>query len=339
MSGAISDQRVNRVRRRADRRRRRIATGARRSWLSNRLLAVVRNIQGDGVTVSSGSKDPIFRVANRSRHAGSRGQSTFRRRPRRDAAGALIIVLTAARLGGLASSARGQEIQHALGPSVLDGVYTTAQARRGQEQFEQHCVSCHRQDLGGFSGPPLKGDRFLDQWREFPLQVLFDVMRSQMPRDNPGGLPPGAYLDLAAYILEANALPSGGGELTSEVVTRVLFVGPQGPKPLPTSSPALIAGCLTKEPGNGWFLTSASDPVRTLNAFDFADTELAAATRITLGRELFRLQNLEDLPGSIEAADRLLGRKVVAKGILVRHEKGNRLNVATLRTVAERCEP
>jgi hypothetical protein len=222
---------------------------------------------------------------------------------------------------------------------VIDGVYSSAQARRGQEQFEQHCASCHRRDLEGFSGPPLKGDRFLDQWREFPFKVLFDVMQSQMPRDNPNGLASGTYLDLAAYILEANGLPSGGGELTSDVVARVMLVGPGGPKPLPTSSPALIAGCLTKDPGNGWFLTSASDPVRTLNPFELTDTELAAATRTPPGREPIRLQNLEDLPGSIDAADRLVGRKVAAKGILVRHEKGNRLNVATLRAIGETaCE-
>jgi len=337
MSGAISDQWVNRVRRRAERRRRRIATAARRSWLSNRLLAAVRNIQGDGVTVSSGSEDPIFRVANRSRRAGWRGQSTPMR-PRRCAAAALFVSLLASFVATPPASGRAQEIQKTIAPSVLDGVYTSGQARRGQEQFEQHCVSCHRSDLSGFSGPPLKGDRFLDQWREFPLDVLFNVMQSEMPLGNPGGLPPSTYLDLAAYILEANGLPSGTQELTAPVVARVLLVGPGGPKPLPTSAPALIAGCLTKETGNGWFLTNASEPVRTLNPFEFADAELAAAGRLAPGRELFRLQNIEDLPGATEAADRLAGRKVVAKGILVRHEKGNRLNVAALNAVGGACE-
>jgi mono/diheme cytochrome c family protein len=261
-------------------------------------------------------------------------------RRRRCAVVALFTLLfTASLVGALASPARGQESQRAIGPSVLDGVYTSAQARRGQEQFEQHCASCHRSDLSGFSGPPLKGDRFLDQWREFPLDVLFKVMQSQMPLGNPSGLPPSTYLDLAAYILEANGLPPGTQELTLTVVATVLLVGPGGPKPLPTSAPALIAGCLTKEPGNGWFLTNASDPVRTLNPFEFADAELGAASLLSPGRELFRLQNLEDLPGSIDAADRLVGKRVLAKGILVRHEKGNRLNVAALNAVGGACEP
>ena len=234
---------------------------------------------------------------------------------------------------------RAQEKAAGIGPSVLDGVYTPAQARRGQEQFEQHCASCHRRDLGGVSGPALKGDRFLDQWREFPLEVLFNDMRTQMPMGNPGGLPPATYLDISAYLLEANGLPAGGTELTQDVAAKVLFVAPGGPRPLPTSAPALIAGCMTKDAGNGWFLTSASAPARTLNPYEFEDGELKTAGRTPLGGEVVRLQNLEDLPGSTGAADQLVGRKVVAKGILVRHERGTRLNVAVLNAVGDACEP
>ncbi|MGH9219024.1 MAG: c-type cytochrome, partial [Vicinamibacterales bacterium] len=117
--------------------------------------------------------------------------------------------------------------------TVLDGVYTSAQARRGQEQFEQQCVSCHRQDLGGVSGPALKGDRFLDQWREFPLAVLLNDIASQMPLRSPGGLPRTAYVDIAAYLMEANAIPAGTSELTEDLAAGVLFVGPGGPRPLP----------------------------------------------------------------------------------------------------------
>jgi S-disulfanyl-L-cysteine oxidoreductase SoxD len=223
-------------------------------------------------------------------------------------------------------------------PSVLDGVYTTAQARRGQGQFEQHCATCHRQDLLGVAAPALKGDRFLDQWREFPLEVLVNDMRSQMPLRDPGGLPQSTYVDIAAYLLEANGLPAGGGELTHERAGQVLFVGPGGPKPLPTSSPALIAGCMTKETGAGWFLTSAGEPVRTLNPYEFTDAELKAAGEAQHGGGLFRLQNLDSLPGSTEAADRLVGRRVAVKGILVRAEKGNRLNVAALSPLGGTCE-
>jgi mono/diheme cytochrome c family protein len=223
-------------------------------------------------------------------------------------------------------------------PSVLDGVFTPAQARRGQEQFERHCATCHRQDLLGIAGPALKGDRFLDQWREFPLEVLLKDMQTQMPLRDPGGLPASSYVDIAAYILEANGLPAGSAELTQDVAASVMLVAPGGPRPLPTSSPALIAGCMTKETGAGWFITSASEPARTLNPYEFTASELTTARQVQHGGGLFRLQNLDGLPGSTEAADRLVGQRVVAKGILVRAEKGNRLNVAALSPLGGTCE-
>jgi mono/diheme cytochrome c family protein len=241
-------------------------------------------------------------------------------------------------VGVVPMTVRAQETGKGIGPSVLDGVYTSAQARRGQAQFEDHCASCHRRDLGGIAGPALKGDRFLDQWREFPLEVLVNDMAAQMPLRNPGALPASTYVDIAAYVLEANGLPTGQQELTKEVAASVLFVAPGGPRPLPTSSPAMIAGCMTKEAGAGWFLTSASEPARTLNPYEFTDSELKSASQIAPGGGLFRLQNLDALPGSSEAADRLVGQKVLAKGILVRAEKGNRLNVAALNALGGTCE-
>ncbi len=239
--------------------------------------------------------------------------------------------------GLLPAAVRAQDKPKGIGPSVVDGVYTSEQARRGQEQFEAHCESCHRRDLGGIAGPALKGDRFLDQWREFPLDVLLNDMATQMPLRAPGSLPADKYVDITAYLLEANGLPTGGRELTKDLAAGVLFVAPDGPRPLPTSSPAVIAGCMTKEAGAGWFLTSASEPARTLNPYEFTDAELKNAARIEFAGGLFRLQNLEALPGSTEAADRLVGQKVIAKGILVRAEKGNRLNVAALSAAGGTC--
>jgi S-disulfanyl-L-cysteine oxidoreductase SoxD len=251
---------------------------------------------------------------------------------------ALFVLTMSALLVGAAPTRAYAQNTAAGRATVLDGVYTPAQARRGQAQFEQHCAGCHRHDLGGIAGPALKGDRFLDQWREFPLDVLVNDMGTQMPLRNPGGLDASAYLDIAAYLLEANGLPVGRSELTQDVAARVLFVAPGGPRPLPTSAPALIAGCMTKEPGTGWFLTSASEPARTLNPYEFMGAELDVARQTSLGGHVIRLQNLEALPGSTGAADQLVGRKVAAKGILVRHEKGTRLNVATLNAIGDSCE-
>src|SRR3954467_6499214 len=120
---------------------------------------------------------------------------------------ALVMFLTLA-------SAAAQTPPQPAGRSVLDRVYTAAQARRGQEQFEQHCAACHRQDLGGLAGPGLKGERFLDQWRGVPPEGVINHMQAQVPQRNPGALPVNAYVDIAAYLLEVNGLPAGSEELT-----------------------------------------------------------------------------------------------------------------------------
>jgi cbb3-type cytochrome c oxidase subunit III len=219
--------------------------------------------------------------------------------------------------------------------TVLEGVYTSAQAKRGQIAYDAKCASCHRADLGGFSGPPLKGDLFLDRWREFNLSVLFDLIKSTMPTDNPGTLSPAAYLDIQAYILQMNEIPAGTKELTAQVPGAVLFVSKNGPKPLPSGAQVEVVACLTEDSGNGWFLTKAREPVRTLNPWELTAEEMNEARRLPLGDQLFRLQNLSDVPGF---RPEMAGQKVDAKGILVRQPKNERVNLNSLRTLAATCE-
>jgi len=221
--------------------------------------------------------------------------------------------------------------------TVLDGAYTSAQAKRGQASYEAHCMSCHRVDLGGFSGPPLKGDLFIDRWREFNLNVLFNAIRAAMPLGNPGSLDEKDYLDIVTYILQANDLPAGAAELTPRTLTSTLLVGKNGPQPLPSSAQVEVVGCMTEDSGNGWFLTAASEPARTLDPFQLAAADLKNAKDKPLGSLVFRLANLSDLTGF--STEGTIGNKMYAKGILVRQSNGDRINVTALRAVASSCEP
>lgn len=221
--------------------------------------------------------------------------------------------------------------------TVLDGVYTSQQAQRGQLGYAAQCASCHRADLGGFSGPPLKGDLFMDRWREFDLDVLFDLIKNTMPATNPGGLSEAAYLDILAYLLQANEIPAGIKELTANVTGTTLLVGKDGPKPLPTSAQVAVVGCLTLDTGNGWFLTHAAEPARTLNTFETTAGEIQQAAATPLGDQLFRLANIDDLPGFDR--DGLNGNKVQAKGILVRQPNNQRINLNSLQKLGAGCEP
>src|SRR5437016_3569994 len=56
--------------------------------------------------------------------------------------------------------------------TVWDGVYTDAQASGGQALYTQYCARCHSTNLGGGAdqgAPPLKGDKFMENWREDSL--------------------------------------------------------------------------------------------------------------------------------------------------------------------------
>lgn len=99
--------------------------------------------------------------------------------------------------------------------STRDGVFTAAQAERGELAFRA-CTYCHGRDLRGGDDPPgpaLKGEIFMQKWSQRPLGELFDRIAETMPRDRPGTLEPQAYADILAYVLSANRLPAGASEL------------------------------------------------------------------------------------------------------------------------------
>ena len=100
--------------------------------------------------------------------------------------------------------------------SVWDGVYTDAQARRGEGQYGRSCEQCHGTDLSGNQVdevPSLVWDAFMAQWSGKTARDLFEQVSRSMPRDAPGSLSARAYADVIAYILQANKLPSGNQEL------------------------------------------------------------------------------------------------------------------------------
>ena len=89
------------------------------------------------------------------------------------------------------------------------GVFTAAQATRGEETYMATCVSCHPR--GTYATPAFRAT-----WTGRPLSELFDFVREKMPKNDPGSLMPGEYAQLVAYILKINDAPAGEHELPSE---------------------------------------------------------------------------------------------------------------------------
>jgi cytochrome c len=104
--------------------------------------------------------------------------------------------------------------------SVWDGVYTEQQALRGRSEYMQSCASCHAEDLRGKStAPSLVEESFAFQWDDLSVGELFTKIRTLMPSDRPGSLSRQSYVDIVAFILQKNALPSGEKELGTDADT------------------------------------------------------------------------------------------------------------------------
>lgn len=102
--------------------------------------------------------------------------------------------------------------------TVWDGVYTVEQATRGKLLYRERCTYCHGVFLDGGdspNGPPLRGIRFVTQWKTQTVARLFGKISQTMPLDNPGSLSLESSGDLVSYILQENGMPSGDIPLAS----------------------------------------------------------------------------------------------------------------------------
>jgi len=94
--------------------------------------------------------------------------------------------------------------------SVWDGIYTAEQASQGQTDYNQHCASCHAENLAGADeAPPLSGGAFISNWNGLTVGDLFERIRTTMPLDNPPKVNRETKARVLAYILSFNRFPSG----------------------------------------------------------------------------------------------------------------------------------
>jgi len=112
--------------------------------------------------------------------------------------------------------------------TVRDGVYTDAQAARGQAIYQQQCAACHGARLEGRQGPPLAGDAFLRQWHTRPLSDLASKIRNTMPAGATRTLTPQQSVDLVAFILKTGGFPAGTTELASDEAALAAVAWPAG---------------------------------------------------------------------------------------------------------------
>jgi mono/diheme cytochrome c family protein len=101
-----------------------------------------------------------------------------------------------------------------------EGLYTNAQATRGQQVFRRSCVACHSENSGEIPGqsaaPSLLGETFSSRWAGSSVASLFDTIRQTMPDGAPNSLSLSEYADVTAYLLQMNEYPASASELTRD---------------------------------------------------------------------------------------------------------------------------
>jgi mono/diheme cytochrome c family protein len=221
----------------------------------------------------------------------------------------------------------------APGAKIWDGVYSVAQAKRGEAAYTSYCVRCHGADLmgGGRQGRQLKGDAFWQTWQSNSLQSLFAKMQGTMPRDDPSTLPDAVYVDVIAFILDANALPPGAAELKADRALldaiRIEQRGSSGQ--VANFSLVDVVGCLTQRADGRWVLTNATTPVAADGEGPSAGAPAAVPPP---GAESFRLLGVTRFdPGGHR------GQTMRAKGLIDKTSGDSRLDLTSLQTVAPSC--
>jgi mono/diheme cytochrome c family protein len=134
--------------------------------------------------------------------------------PREIAAAAVVICFIVAAIADLG----GRVAFAATGATVWDGVYTDAQAARGQAVYQKECATCHQDNLRGDGlAPGLIADAFAYRWQDDPVGDLFIVLKATMPADRPSSLRDKEYADIVAYLLKMNNYPAGHKDLSDDV--------------------------------------------------------------------------------------------------------------------------
>jgi mono/diheme cytochrome c family protein len=128
--------------------------------------------------------------------------------------GVLMLAAALGLVGAVALSAQEKK-------SVKAGVYTAAQADRGQTLYRSKCASCHAPNR-------FTDDLFYSSFAGKPLWEMFDVISDSMPEDNPGSMKKEEYADVIAYLLKLNKFPDGATELPidKETLSAILMEKP-----------------------------------------------------------------------------------------------------------------
>jgi PQQ-dependent dehydrogenase (methanol/ethanol family) len=109
-------------------------------------------------------------------------------------------------------------------PPVAGGGFVE-QAARGKTDYDKSCANCHGQDLSGRDpAPALTGDTFGLHWVGRSVDDFFGKIHSTMPQGKPESLSRQSYLDISAFLLQANNVSVGKEALKDDATLKTIKI-------------------------------------------------------------------------------------------------------------------
>jgi mono/diheme cytochrome c family protein len=105
----------------------------------------------------------------------------------------------------------GPEVASAHNASFPAATYSADQASAGKQVFDSTCTRCHP------SGQ-LDGAAFANLWNNRRVSTLYSLISNTMPQDRPGSLKDEQYVNVIAYLLQRNQVPSGAVKLSIDTL-------------------------------------------------------------------------------------------------------------------------
>lgn len=108
--------------------------------------------------------------------------------------------------------------------------YTPEQAAAGRGDYATNCGACHGENLQLLATAPLAGPAFVSRWQGRSAAEMYDQLRATMPPEGPGSLAEGTYVNIVAFMQQANGVQPDEQALTTESLAAVV-PATQGPGP------------------------------------------------------------------------------------------------------------
>jgi len=106
--------------------------------------------------------------------------------------------------------------------TISPAPFTQAQSDAGRKNYTESCASCHGNSLEGGGAPVLAGKEFADgTFGKRPVAQLYNFIHNSMPFCQGGSLATDAYVDIVAFILQANGAKPGDTPLTATIDVKV----------------------------------------------------------------------------------------------------------------------